>query len=145
MGLKEIVEQFAREYEKNRDKLPNADLLETDLCEMSGLEKTDSYFVYIPIDSKDLQYFGSACGRVGNRIFSNKSLISFLRNRGVKYILGIIYKSNFERDGEIPLSSIALPIVGKEGHIFEYLASKYEGSFRYERSAVEGWSVYESE
>ena len=148
-NLKEIVNNWTENYRVNRNSLPEADVLENELYSTSGIERSDpSSILLIPIDSLDLQHVGSACGTAGNKIFSNKSLVSFLKNRGVEKFLGIIYDpasdETYERQA-IALSSVALPIVGKDGHIFESLVSKNNGSFRYERSGVPGWSVYESE
>ncbi len=148
-NLKEIVKLWAEHYRTNKESLPEVDKLEDELYSTSGIERSEpSSFLLIPTDSEDLQHVGSACGVVGNRIFSSKSLVGFLKKRGVKKFLGIIYDPNaddtYERQA-IALNSIALPIVGRDGHIFESLVSKNEGSFRYERSRVPGWSVYESE
>ncbi|MEK6929014.1 MAG: hypothetical protein AABW65_03635 [Nanoarchaeota archaeon] len=148
-NLKEIVNHWTENYRANRESLPEVNVLEDELYSISGIDRSDpSGILLIPTDSKDLQFVGSACGNVGNKIFSNKSLVSFLKNRGVREFLGIIYDPNaddtYERQA-IALSSVALPIVGKDGHIFESLVSKNDGSFRYERSRVQGWSVYESE
>ena len=109
--------------------------------------------VLIPIDAPELKYFGSDCGDADksgkwNRMFSNPSLITFLKNRRVEFILGIIAEPDSERmekEGRISLSAIMLPIYGRDGHIFESIADKNFGSFRYERSRIDGWSVYESE
>jgi len=148
-NLKEIVKLWAENYRANKGSLPEVGVLEDELYSSSGIDRSDpSDILLIPIDSEDLQFVGSACGTVGNKIFSNKSLVSFLKKRGVKELLGIIYDSNaddtYERQA-IALNSVALPIVGKDGHIFASLVSKSDGSFRYERSRVSGWSVYESE
>lgn len=144
--LKEIVNELAENYQINKDSLPN---LENELYSMSGIDSSDPVSILlIPIDSTALQHIGSVCGTVGNKIFSNRSLVSFLRNRDVKKFLGLVsYPDEDEtyKEGVISLNSIALPIVGKDGHIFESLVDKLGGSFRYERSGVSGWSVYESE
>lgn len=147
--LKEIVNKLAEDYQVNRGSIPEIDVLEQELYSVSGIDRHDpASILLIPIDSPNLHCFGSACGAVGNRIFSNKSLVSFLKNKGVRQFLGIIYDpasdDTYERDA-VALNSIALPISGKDGHKFESLASKNEGSFRYEKSRVQGWSVYESE
>jgi hypothetical protein len=148
-NLKEIVNVWAENYRTNKESLPEASVLENELYSISGIERSEpSSILLIPTDSEDLQFVGSACGIAGNKIFSNKSLVSFLKNKGVKEFLGIIYDPDaddtYERQA-IALNSVALPIVGRDGHIFESLVSKNEGSFRYERSKVSSWSVYESE
>lgn len=147
--LKEIVNNWTKKYKDKKSSLPGVDVLEDELYSISGIDRSDSSgILLIPTDSEELQFVGSACGTVGNRIFSNKSLVSFLKNKGVKEFLGIIYDPNADETYErqsIALSSVALPIAGKDGHIFESLASKNNGSFRYEISKVLGWSVYESE
>ncbi|MBU0667133.1 MAG: hypothetical protein ABIC91_03425 [Nanoarchaeota archaeon] len=148
-NLKEIVNLWAENYKTNKRFLPEVSVLENELYSISGIDRSDpSGILLIPIDSKDLQFVGSACGTIGNKIFSNKSIVSFLKNRGVKEFLGIIYDPNADDTYErqvISLNSAALPIVGTDGHIFESLVSKNNGSFRYEKSKVLGWSVYESE
>jgi hypothetical protein len=148
-SLKEIVNNLVENYQSNKGSLPEAAILENELYEISGIERSESAgILLIQIDSPDLKNIGSCCGTTGNRIFSNKSIVSFLKNLGVSQVLGIIYEPNsddtYERN-TIPLASIALPITGKDGHNFESLVSKNNGSFRYERSMVPGWSVYESE
>ncbi|MBS3146093.1 hypothetical protein J4471_00155 [Candidatus Woesearchaeota archaeon] len=148
-NLKEIVKQFADNYKNNGHDIEGVNILEEELYRMSGIDRSDpSGILLIPIDSPNLENIGSACGNVGNRIFSNKSLISFLKNKKVEKFLGIIYGPNanetYDR-GVIALNSVALPITGRDGHIFESLATKNGGSFRYERSRIQGWSVFESE
>jgi len=147
--LKEIVNQFAENYKENRGNIDGIDVLENELYQISGTDKSDpSNILLIPINSPDLENMGSVCGNVGNRVFSSKSLVSFLKNKEVKQFLGIIQDPNDDgsyENGTIALNSVALPIAGRDGHIFESLASKNGGSFRYERSRIPGWSVYESE
>ncbi len=149
MNLKQIVQDFFQNYEANKNSIRGREILEEELLSFSGIERNDSYFfVLIPVESPNLQHFGSACGEFGNKMFSSKSLATFLKNRDVKNILGIVYQPHSEftySNNAVALSAIALPIVGKDGHIFQFLAEKNKGSFRYERSGVNGWSVYESE
>jgi hypothetical protein len=147
--LKEIISKYAENYQTNKAILPEADLLEDELYFIAGIEIGEPASVLlIPVDSADLQNIGSACGSVGNKVFSNKSIVDFLKNRGVKEFLGIISDTDSEdtyKNDVIALNAIALPITGKDGRIFESLASKSNGSFRYECSKAPNWSIYESE
>lgn len=148
-NLKEIVNRLAENYRTNKNSIPEVETLEQELYSMAGIDRKESASILlIPTDSEDLQYIGSACGDMGNKIFSNQFLVNLLRVRGVKRFLGIIYHPNadetYER-GSIALNSVALPVGGIFGPIFESLVSKNKGSFRYEQSKVLGWSVYESE
>ncbi len=147
--LQAVIQKFSENYNVNRNTLPNSDTLEEELFMLSGISLSDEHsFLLIPLDSPELRYFGSTCGELGNKLFSNKSLVTFLKNRKVSQVLGIVYQPHSNSacsNDSVALSAIALPIVGKEGHIFEHLVSKNNGSFRYERSQVSGWSVYESE
>ncbi|MBI5064934.1 hypothetical protein HZA97_01745 [Candidatus Woesearchaeota archaeon] len=149
MNLKQIVQDLFQNYKANKQTIQEREVLEEELLSFSGIERNDSYFfVLIPVDSPDLQHFGSACGEFGNKMFSSKSLATFLKNKDVKNILGIVYQPHSDftySNNTVALSAIALPIVGKDGHVFQFLAEKNKGSFRYERSRVKVWSVYESE
>ncbi len=83
--LKEIVNRLAEKYQVNRGSIQGIDILEKELYSVSGIDRHDpASILLVSIDSPDLQCIGSACGAMGNRIFSNKSLVSFLKNRGVK-------------------------------------------------------------
>ena len=149
MRLRGLVRGWAERYKTNGSSLPEVRTLEGELYSMSGIERHEpSSIVLIPIGSPDLHCVGSVCGVVGNRVFSSKSLVSFLSNRNVREILGIIGNPEDDETYQaqaVPLNSIALPIFGRNGHMFEHFVSKGNGSFRYERSRVLGWSVYESE
>ncbi|MDI6738183.1 MAG: hypothetical protein QME12_06765 [Nanoarchaeota archaeon] len=147
--LMSIVEKLSEQYKANRNSIPEAETIEKELHSMSGIGREMPHsLVMIMLDSPHMAYAGSSCGTSENRVFQSKSLVSFLRNRGVRYVVGIVYEpkdpETYER-GFIPLSSVALPIAGRDGHIFQSIVSKSNGSFRYERSRVNGWSVYESE
>jgi len=147
--LANIVKELSALYQKEKRNIPSIEFLEDEMCSASGLEPDDSYtLLFIPIDSHYLKNIGSACGRIGNKVFSKKSLVGFLRDRGVEYILGVFNEpdSEYSYDGKyIGLSSIAIKITERDGEAFEDLVRKFNGSFRYEKSCVDGWSFYESE
>ncbi|MBU4501446.1 MAG: hypothetical protein KKA79_02545 [Nanoarchaeota archaeon] len=147
--LKDIVSELSQNYQDKRENISGIDLIEEDLYMMSGVDHSDPHaLLLIKIDSPHLEYIGSSCGKVGNKIFSDKGLIDFLKNKDVEHIIGILYDpdSEYAYQGEaIGLNSIAMPIVGEDGYVFEDLAGELKGSFRYEESRIKGWSVYESE
>jgi hypothetical protein len=147
--LKAIVDRLAAAYGAKKTALPSATVLEAELHQMSGIDESDpSKILLLPLDSDALQYVGSACGSVGNRVFSNALLVGYLREKGVHEFLGIIYDPDAATTydhGSIPLASIAVPLAGKDARKVEALASRSGGSFRQEDSRVRGWSVYESE
>jgi len=147
-NLKKIVEEFSENYQTSRDSVPNE--LEKELYSLTGIiQDVDPHcLLKIPIDSPHLRHIGSALGKFANNMFSDESLIDFLKEKGVEYILGIILRPESNSHyamGTIPLNSIALPIKGEDAETFVTEAEKAGGSFRYEPSKVEGWSLYESE
>lgn len=148
VDLKSIVDEFAQQYAARRDTVPNINTLEGELYSMAGIKPTEPHaFVLMDMDSPYLHHVGSSCGCVGNKIFQNTEIINFLKERGVEYILGMIYepKDMDFSDNSITVDSIALPIPYAEGYKFERLVERKNGSFRCESSKVKGWTVYESE
>ncbi|MDD5171724.1 MAG: hypothetical protein PHF60_01680 [Candidatus ainarchaeum sp.] len=181
----EIISEFAAEYTKLKPTLPQGEVIEKEILDMAGALDVhgDPQFNYtlvaVSLDSPHISIVGSSCGNGpadARELFSNKSLVTFLRNRGVTHIFGVVvgemldtaetrhlmamvnpaiealcapgYPKPSEPEPEvtaIKLSGIALPIVGRDGHIFEGLVRRSHGSFRYEHSQVPDWSVYESE
>ncbi len=144
--LKAIVLKYIENYKAQRPDLPSPETFE-DVLLMCGPPE-EMKFACIPIDSPDIVYFGSACGRSGNRIFSEQNIITFLKSAGVKHIFATVdpdWDATYVK-GAIGLLSLALPFTGKLGRTFERLVNKAGGSFRYDTDGrVEYWSFYESE
>ena len=149
-NLKDIVKNCSEYYQTRKEEVENFETLENELYHISGIQRNEPHSILlIKNDSYNLDYFGSACGHVGNKIFSNKEIQEFLKkySRG-KEILGIIYEPNSDdtyKNQTIPLSSVALPLIESDGRVFEHLTEREGGSFRCEPSKVDGWTIYESE
>jgi hypothetical protein len=145
-NLKAIVDELAQNYQAQRDNIPGVEILEKEIYTMSGIERNDPHtLILAQIDSPHLKHIGSACGVIGNKVFSKEQLMGFLKEKNVEYVVGIIYDPKFEGEESIGLNSVALPIAEKDAEAFEELVSDLDGSFRYEDSRLKGWSVYESE
>jgi len=149
-NLKNIVEEFRDNYKERREDVNEVETLENELYSISGIDKNSQHaIVLMPFDSEHFDNFGSVCGHVGNKVFSNREIQKFLSEYAHgKWALGIIDEPDLDdtyKNQTIPLSSVALPLIESDGRVFEYLTNREGGSFRCGSSKVDGWTIYESE
>ena len=157
INSEKIIQKFSRRFHQEKFYIfsSKAQEVEESLRRMAGLDSNfvnddEIAFVLIPINNPDIVYFGSSCGTVGNTVFSDKSVIKFLKKKKVRFVIGIVDLYDVEEANKkeiISLSSIVLNISEKDGERFEELIYDAEGTFRCDTISVLGksWSIYESE
>ncbi len=142
----ELLLEFKKDFEDWLKMNPEiAQELKQELLEMAGIEENelvdkemgfDLGVIKIPVEQ--LSIFGTSCGDVGNKAFSQE-VIDFLKSKKAEFIIGL------SDNKEPKISSAAMQINEKDGEKLEKLIDKNKGSLRAEASRVEGWSVFESE
>ena len=142
----ETIKEFKDDFEKYLKENPDvASELKREVLSMAGVAENelvnedmgfDFGVVKIPIDK--LTLFGTSCGVVGNKAFTEK-VVTFLKSLKVEFIIGLSGNKEFK------ISSVAIPISTKNGHKFEKMIEGNKGVLRCDSSKVRGWTVYESE
>ena len=142
------MKQFHKQI---RPSVRCVELLELDLCNLAGIDTEDDepterpVYLSAPVDSPWLQYVGTACGRVGNRVFADADLIYFLKEAKVEYVIGVTIPAMFDGRPSIALCSVVLPLQGENADKFAAMVENLGGSFRRDNASVKGWNGYESE
>jgi len=142
----EIIREFKEDFERYLKENPDeASKLKREILSMAGVEENelvdkdmgfDFGIVKVPIEK--LTLFGTSCGVVGNKAFTEK-VVDFLNAQKVEFIIALSENKEFK------ILSAAIPITEKEGHKFEKIIYKNQGVLRCEPSQVKGWTIYESE
>jgi hypothetical protein len=146
---KTIVEKitgFKDDFENWLKESPEiAEQLKTEVLRMAGVEENQLIdpemgydFGLIKVPTPELSVFGTGCGVIGNKPFSEK-VISFLQSKGVEFIIGL------GENSEPKVASAAINISLKDAEKFGQMIMSNEGSLRADPSKVKGWSVFESE
>jgi len=145
----EIIKEFKDDFEKYLKENPNvASKLKKEILSMAGVEENELVdedmgfdFGVVKIPVEKLTLFGTSCGVVGNKAFTEK-IVDFLKSLNVRFIIGL------SRNREFKISSAAIPITKKNGREFEemiYNQRENQGVLRCDSSRVRGWTKYESE
>ena len=115
--------------------------VKAELISIAGYDETELaedgwVIIKAPIDQ--LPTFSTFCGSKNNKAF-DKKVLDFLRNKKVEFIVALTAKK------ELKISSGVIEINEKDGKTLAQLISKNGGSFRNDKSRINGWSTFESE
>ena len=99
--------------------------------------------VVLEIPVENLEDFGTACGKTPrkDKCFG-EGIRSFLLTRGVEVVAVLV-----DKDTPTTINAMAIPIKGRDRHIFASNVGKAGGSLRAESGdhPIPGWSMFESE
>jgi hypothetical protein len=138
--------RYRKMYEDFRPGMKNALAVEQWLRFLSGTKAESSHtFVMVPMGQRmDLSGLRMRAFREPKKpFFSNRSILDFLYERGVRTIVGIAAgPENVEGCSQITLSAIAMPIKPSDGIIFANIAGSHGIGLKHEEIEGTGWMAY---
>ena len=133
------IEEFEKEYEKYAQE--NNELakdIKNELLRMSFMEEhelKDTYAI-VKIPACKLNEFGTACGTVNNKPFTQDA-IDLLKSS--EFVIAIVVREN----GNI--FYMMAKIGRRNGIKLDHIIDENNGSLRYDSEVLNGWSIFESE
>lgn len=132
-------EKSFQDWLKNEPK--EAEKIKSEILNITGqseVELSDDDMAIIKIPTDELSIFGTFCGAKGNKAFS-ENVLNFLKNKAVKFVVAV-------SDKDAPkITTMIMKINQKDGKVLSKMINKNHGSLRCDITAIEGWSVFESE
>lgn len=104
----------------------------------SESELNNDGMVIVKVPAGELSIFSTFCGTKGNKAF-DENVLNFLKDKEVEFVVAI-------SDEEVPkITSAVIKISQEDGETLSEMISENEGSLRYDKTKIEGWSAFESE